>query len=81
MLHVSIFSLTELFSSYFTFIDNIVQTCLSSACAHLIARFQYAIVHIILLLGIVLRLHFYTKVSIVLYDAGIFMYMKMDICC
>ena len=49
-------------------------------CAHLIASVQDAIVHIlILLLDIVLRLHFWPKVSIVVSDAGSCMCIKVDI--
>ena len=49
-------------------------------CAHLIASVQDAVVHIlVLLLDIVLRLHFWPKVSIVLSDAGSCMYMKVDV--
>jgi hypothetical protein len=77
-LHVSIFSLTAL--RYFTLDENIIQTCLNRTCTHLIASVQDHDVHIpILLLDIVLRQHFWPKVSIVLSDAGSCMYMKVDV--
>jgi hypothetical protein len=74
------FHLPNYFLRHFTLIENIIQTCPNHTCVRLMAGVQDAIVHIlILLLGIVLRLHFRPKVSIVLSDAGSCMYIRVDI--